>query len=265
VTETDNRLLVHLQMLDSFKALEDVIKTECGNGPVYYLPNYGNWGDGLIRHGTLKFFSDINLEFREMTTINKDWILPVLRGGTAIYGGGGSWCKYWDRGQFYTQRLQKRFNVIVLPSTYESNYSIRKTTFFRRDEYESKIRMPDSFFCHDMAFYIARDFVNRKGEGNGAGYFFRTDGESALGGQLPASNRDLSLEGHQRSDTAQFFSVINSFSIIHTDRLHVSIAACLLGKETHIYAGSYFKNQAVYLSSMKNHFENVHFHENIDG
>lgn len=248
-------------MSGRFELLEKEIKRVCGKGPVYYLPNYGNWGDGLIRHGTLKFFNHINLKFEEKTTIYKDWILPALRGGTAIYGGGGSWCKFWNRGEFYVQRLRKRFKVIVLPSTYDANYSIPNTLFFRRDRFESKENMPQSLFCHDMAFFIGSDFVDHHGAGNGIGNFFRTDAESSATRPLPASNVDISLDGHQRTDAAGFFSAINSYSVIHTDRLHVSIAGCLLGKEVHLYGGAYFKNRAVYLSSMRGFFENIHFHE----
>ncbi|MFC1694671.1 hypothetical protein ACFL1C_00880 [Pseudomonadota bacterium] len=251
-------------MIDRFEFLEEQIKDSCGKGPVYYLPNYGNWGDGLIRHGTLKFLSDINLKYEEKTTINKDWILPVLKGGTAIYGGGGSWCRFWNRGPFYVKRLRRRFKVIVLPSTYEKKNVIPGTLFFRRDRFESKRYMPDSLFCHDMAFYIGKDFLDASTAGSGVGYFFRTDAESASANSLPESNRDLSIEGHQRTNVGGFFSAINGFSVVHTDRLHIAIAACLLEKEVHLYAGSYFKNRAVYMSSMKDHFDNVYFHDRLD-
>jgi exopolysaccharide biosynthesis predicted pyruvyltransferase EpsI len=47
-----------------------------------------------------------------------------------------------------------------------------------------------------------------------------------------------------------------------TDRLHVAIASSLMGKEVHLYAGSYFKNKEVFLSTLKEYFPNVLFHDN---
>ena len=251
-------------MKDKFSILEETIKAECSRGPVYYLANRGNWGDGLIRYGTYKFFQDINLNYKELKSIKKtERLLTYLKGGTVIYGGGGAWCKLWNHSEIIVRKLKKRFKVIVLPSTYELNYSIPNTLFFCRDMFESKQNMPNATFCHDMAFYIGKQ-NSPKGNGNGKGYFFRTDKESANKIRIPSGNNDISLKGNHFSEITTFFEEINRFSVIYTDRLHVAIAACLLEKEVHLYAGSYFKNRAVYMSSMKDNFDNVYFHEEFD-
>jgi len=250
-------------MQEKFGLLEETLKAKCGRGPLYYFPNPGNWGDGLIRHGTLKFFNDINLNYKELTSSKRDWLIPKLRGGTVIYGGGGGWCKTWNHAARLVTKIQRRFNVIVLPSTYELTYSIPNTLFFCRDMFESKQNMPNAIFCHDMSFYIGQQFL-RKDKGSGKGYFFRTDAESANKIKIPAGNNDISHKGKSRSEAAPFFDEINRFAVIYTDRLHVAIAACLLKKEIHLYPNSYFKNRAVYLSSMKDYFENVYFHEEFD-
>jgi hypothetical protein len=78
-------------MQKAFTILEKTLKAECSRGPVYYFSNPGNWGDGLIRYGTLKFFQDINLHYKELKSAKKkEWLLPFLRGGTVVYGGGGA-------------------------------------------------------------------------------------------------------------------------------------------------------------------------------
>jgi hypothetical protein len=41
----------------------------------------------------------------------------------------------------------------------------------------------------------------------------------------------------------------------------VAIAACLLGRELHLHPGGYFKNRAVFRSSIEGRFPNAHFHE----
>ena len=250
-------------MEDEFRTLEQTLKAVCGQGPVYYVPNRGNWGDGLIRHGTLKFLHDINLDYKEVTSRGRGWLLPIIRGGTVIYGGGGAWCELWTHSARWVKTIKLRFNVVVLPSTYELEYAIPEPILFCRDTFDSKQNVRDAIFCHDMAFYIGKEFLG-KSSGGGNGYFFRTDKESANRLEIPASNLDLSLRGNHLSDVRQFFEEINRFAVVYTDRLHVSIAACLLEKEVHLYPGSYFKNRAVYLSSMKDFFENVNFHENFE-
>jgi exopolysaccharide biosynthesis predicted pyruvyltransferase EpsI len=254
-------------MKDEYLVLENILKRECGSGPVFYLPNPGNWGDALIRHGTLKFFQDINLEYKEISkkdaAINKKhWHFPFKKRATLIYGGGGAWCKLWNGAPNLVNKLKLKFKVIVLPSTYESTYSFKNTIFFRRDDFESKTSMPDAHFCHDMAFYLANE-IKQSNHGSGEGFFFRTDKESSNRFKLTQQNNDLSSKGNHLKEVSSFFNEIDSFAQIHTDRLHISIAACLLGKEVHIYPGAYFKNRAVYLSSIKNHFNNAYYHENL--
>jgi exopolysaccharide biosynthesis predicted pyruvyltransferase EpsI len=59
--------------------------------------------------------------------------------------------------------------------------------------------------------------------------------------------------------SAQFLlRVIMRFSAVRTDRLHVAIAGALLGKRVELYAGSYYKNRAVYDFSLRR-FRNVRF------
>lgn len=259
-------------MQKSFKNLEKILKKKCRRSRVYYIPNSGNWGDGLIRYGTLKFFKKINLDFTEVSSVKElnrleseknhtSWFPFFQKKPVVIYGGGGGWCKLWNHSTKIVNELKDQYSVIVLPSTYESTYTIPNTIFFTRDKFESKQNMPQAIFCHDMAFFIGNEFSSK--QGGGTGYFFRTDEESASKINIPSENRDISLEKRHLTDIAPFFDAINHFSVIHTDRLHVSIAAALLKKEVHLYPGSYFKNKAVYLSSLQGHFKNVMFHEDF--
>ena len=62
-----------------------------------------------------------------------------------------------------------------------------------------------------------------------------------------------------------FFDYIAGNSVIHTDRLHIAIGSCLLGKEVHMYPGRYFKNRAIFDASITGYFENVHLHDVFTG
>lgn len=249
------------ELQTEYQNLEKVLKENIKEGPVYYVPNPGNWGDGLIREGTVKFFRDINLDYREIRPSKRNWsswILPAVKGGTVIYGGGGGWCNHFSKGAEYVNYLRKRFNTIVLPSSYQNTYSYPNTLFFCRDNKESKENMPEAIFCHDMALYLGKVKMEK---GTGTGYFFRWDKESSGKIKIPNENVDLSTVGNYMSEGITFFKELAKYAVIHTDRLHVAIASCLLGLEVHLYPGSYFKNNAVYRSSLEGNFENITFHQ----
>lgn len=243
-------------MKDDFDALAYKIKNLIGDDNLFYVANPGNWGDALIRQGTLKFLRDHNINYSELTLSKKNWLIPMFKGGTVLYGGGGGWCKHWNTSDS-VRTISKRFKTIVLPSTYEVAFDIKNTYFFRRDEFESRINMPKSIFCHDMAFYLGEIPFTK---GRGVGNFFRTDKESSNKFTIPESNLDISRVGNHFSEGITFFKEIGKYSVIHTDRLHVSIAASLMKKEVHLYPNSYFKNEAVFKSSLAPYFNNVFFH-----
>jgi exopolysaccharide biosynthesis predicted pyruvyltransferase EpsI len=257
-------------MNERFDYLEEIIKRECCGRKVIYMPNQGNWGDSLIRHGTLKFFRDIGLEFQQISQNQLDETVKrskrnffrLFRHQIFIYGGGGAWCRLWDHSKDYVIKSSKQYRVIVLPSSYENSYSIPNTLFFRRDRFESKLSMPESLFCHDMAFYIGKEFYDAN-KGKGKGYFLRTDMESSGQLSIPSTNDDLSSKGNHLTPVGDFFGAINEYAEIYTDRLHIAIAGCLLEKKVNLYLGSYFKNRAVYLSSMKKNFGNIYFHKHF--
>ena len=181
------------EMRSQFDLLAENIRAECGRGAIYYFPNPGNWGDALIRYGTLKFFEDYNLSYREIKTgfnpsdmqrSKKEWVHRFVENGTVIYGGGGGWCQIFNHAEGHVKAHQVRlkyggfqlqFKTIVMPSTYEKKYSIPDTIFFRRDVFESQQHMPDAIFCHDLAFYAAPPQSLTLESGRGAGYFFRND------------------------------------------------------------------------------------------
>ena len=247
-------------MEERYDILRETILSQSKGKDVVYLPNKGNWGDALIRQGTLKFLADAGIDFREVKKVNAETIPRLGEGKLILLGGGGSWCFLWDHAMEILGALSERHTVIVFPSTYELQPRFENTTYFSRDRFESMENVPGSIFCHDMAFYLGRNFCPAK-PGKGKGFFFRTDAESAGRIEIPKSNRDISPKGKERTGIRGFFRAVNRFETIFTDRLHVSIAGCLLGKEVHLYPGSYFKNRAVYRSSMERRFERAHFHE----
>jgi exopolysaccharide biosynthesis predicted pyruvyltransferase EpsI len=249
-----------------FQYLAETIHATCGRGVVYYYCDEGNWGDALIRQGTKKFFRDIGQQYFEINIHEGpvfrlvNYYLPLLVKGTLILGGGGGWSNAWNKAIRVMKNIASSYRkAIVLPSTFEIRVDFPGTIFFSRDKFESMQRYPEATFCHDMAFYLGMQTGEK---GNGTGYFYRTDREASGSITIPPDNDDISLKGTHLSPITPFFDAISRYRIIHTDRLHVAIAACLLGKELHFYPGAYFKNKAVFRSSIEGRYENVHFHDN---
>lgn len=271
---------------------------------IYYFANPGNWGDALIRAGTLAFFHDFSIRYQEIHTLEKpQWIVPFLRGGLVVYGGGGGWCRQWSHASRIVSRLQHRFTTIVLPSSYDGYFNHKNVFYYRRDQYESQSYMPHSHFCHDMAFYLLlahsktplHEYRALHPQTDSAhtsistskktGYFLRTDLESRYTSAertkrmdflryirtdthsdthsdiCPDICPDISQQGTHIDSLLPFFAHLYPYQIIHTDRLHIGIAALLLGLEVHLYPSAYFKIPAVYQSSIKNVFDKAYMHK----
>ena len=257
-------------MRHRFDNLERTLRAEAQGKTIYYVANFGNWGDGLIRSGTLKFFAErgIGVIERPYEYLKKPYWLklpPWLRkvdkkNSVLVFGGGGAWCEFWDISDDIRQMAKYFSATIVLPSTLQVDCSDVPAIFFCRDDGPSQQANPDAIFCDDMAFCLgpataAQEPVNKEG------YFFRTDPESVTTGELPAHNRDVSEEADHMCGPEQFFAALEPYEVIQTDRLHVAIASALLGREVHFYPGGYFKNYSVFCASLKENFPNVRFHE----
>jgi exopolysaccharide biosynthesis predicted pyruvyltransferase EpsI len=93
---------------------------------------------------------------------------------------------------------------------------------------------------------------------------FRKDVESSHH-FLPPDNVDLAtLFGYGTNSeriafyvTYRILKTLNRYRTVRTDRLHVCIAAALLGKTVEFFPNNYFKCEAIYQYSMKDKFPNV--------
>lgn len=247
-------------MEKSFDKLSKIILKEWNWKTIYYLANPWNFGDWLIREWTLKFFNDYNIKYKEISsTLFRLKYFFIKKNSLFIYWWGWWWCKNWNHALYFVKMISKKCKTIVLPSTFENNYEdITNTIFFRRDKYNSRINMPNSIFCHDMAFYLWKiESTIKKRKKNG--YFYRTDKESANKIKIPKNNLDISLLWSEKNNINIFINEIDKYNIIYTDRLHVWIAWILLWKEVHLYWWNYFKINDIYKSSIKPNFKNIFF------
>ena len=189
------------------------------------------------------------------------------------------------------QILQRCAKLIILPHTIRGNEDLLKlmddrVTIFCRDP-ESYIHVErhavtkNVHLDHDMALHLdveqfydeAKRYTDVPGlferllakEGHSfpaddvstTRHFFRTDGEK-LPGRLVDTNLDISITFQlgtwpENSYKAVwcFFEAIRRSGLVLTDRLHVGIAASLLGRKCKFFDNNYGKNQTIYLHSVR--------------
>lgn len=253
-----------------FLRLAEVIRKEARGETVNLLINPGNWGDALIRFGTERFLESYNIPYRHLyldgsVRSRVGLYASGLRGGVLLCTGSGSWCGHYN----YLFRSLKTINqrwrfrsMIVLPSTYEQCYELPKTTFFRRDNTGSALAMPNAEFCHDLAFFIGA--LETQPPTLERAHCFRSDVESTGEHIIPSDNVDISAQGSESDDVYAFFAYLSRYREVYTDRLHVAIGASLLGRSVHLYPGRYFKNKAIFTSSLAPFFSNVQWHERFE-
>ena len=237
--------------------------------PFIYIPNNGNWGDSLIRAGTLQFLN-VN-RFKAQILLRKQLKHAIGQGydfssHVLLLGGGGSWCHNGSRAREFVSEVAAYFSsVVILPTTYElpSLQEHKHIIYFSRDKFESMTNIPGSIFCHDMAFYLSEPFptFSFKVAQEGRRDYFRSDREQHLQSQYGLGNKDISAEGNYLTPISPFLKAVRAASHVSTDRLHVAIAACLLGIPCDLYPGNYFKNKAIYLSSIDGHYPTTRIFE----
>ena len=109
------------------------------------------------------------------------------------------------------------------------------------------------YLDHDTAFHL--DYEPYIKPSTGSINAFRVDKESSKI-EIPENNIDISSGFHYQ--WKELLEEIAKYSVINTNRAHVSIAAAKMGKITNIYPSNYFKQEEIYRHSLID-FENVEF------
>jgi exopolysaccharide biosynthesis predicted pyruvyltransferase EpsI len=260
-------------LAEPFDLLARTLAERSRGRQVVFIQNAGNFGDGLIRYGTLRFFEDIGLVYHDLDIARRKhrlaiWSLAaldrLLDNHLFIYSGSGAWGDKTGIGHRFVHRLQRvTTNVLVLPTTFEYFGLKPQVTAFARDRFESAKIAPAALFCHDMAFYLAlldpdRVLPARTPPQKRLGVMFRQDNERRSDRFLSlAENYDLSDAGHHKSDPQAFLRHIDQFEEVATDRLHVAIGAAILGKRVALVTNNYFKIRAIFDTSLKGRFPKV--------
>jgi exopolysaccharide biosynthesis predicted pyruvyltransferase EpsI len=220
--------------------------------PIYLLTEMqGNVGDQLIWAGTERMLSMSGLTFNRLTVQQlKEKIHKAP--GTLVVPGSGAFVARWHEWLpdliIFASPLFDR--IVILPSQYDPNVPIVRKALqlenvypFARDAHSySKIKIfGKASLSLDPALW-AIDFVSTKGDKKEWDInstqaktilALRTDKGSMLAvhGLQPAiHNNDISLTC---IDLVEFLNMIRQSQIVVTDRLHVVVAAIMLGNQVH--------------------------------
>lgn len=260
----------NLRDAEEFRLLATTIMDLDSYGRVYLVPSPGNWGDALINVGTSQFLEHIGCNFEQRTRaelLSELSLLPQHASLEAlvIVGGGGGWCDTWSSTREFVGSIAPRVaKVVVLPTTYALNrdpsISDKNVVYFSRDTQLSNSHLPQSQFCHDMAFFLEIDTPERPNSLPRL-VALRVDREKAPEAKGFEFSVDISLLGNASSSVQPLFQIVNQFDAIVSDRLHVAIAGCLLGKEVTVLPGNYGKSRQVFDSSISGNFPKARFSE----
>lgn len=254
-------------LLPAFDELARVIRERSAGRQIIFLPNPGNFGDGLIRYGAKRFLYDYRIPHTEIHLGKgsaRYFLAPYLARRNRylfIYSGGSAWGhNYRHAGDICAFISYFTDNLVVLPSTFYHSAPKVRGTLFRRDEFESEEACPRSLFCHDMALYLmAKGLKYDFGPPEIAvGYAYRRDRESSHRFEKAEDNIDISALGNHMSNGDDFLREIARYETIVTDRLHIGIGAAILGRRVKLYSGNDYKIRAIYHTSLT-HIPNIEF------
>lgn len=257
----------HQRQSPQFAKLAEVIHSQSDMETVDFCPSPGNWGDALISLGTRQFLDAHHIPYRQVL---RQVVLeenPAIKNRVLLVGGGGGWCSVWSStAPFVAEASELYDHVIVLPSTFEPDHVARvsdchNVTLVSRDS-TVPVGSGENFSCHDMAFFIDQDEAfnplidNPRFSRINA---FRHDKESGLHEyQRPNNNYDLSLLGNSFDRPHEMFVLLSRFANVSTDRLHIAIAACLMGINVKLYPSKLNKIPSVHLHSMRSVYPHCH-------
>lgn len=269
----DNQHSQYMQINYHYQSVESYLKKISSSEELFFVANPGNAGDAAIALGTYHLFDKLGIapwpfDFND---------LPYVENKTIIFGGGGNLIegKYTEMHDAIIKYLSLNNKCILLPHTifgYEdivTKANTKNLVIFCRDKISyklcaiaNKFNTRNIFLDNDMAFSISKEFLKPFIERKGYGIFngFRTDAESSHSIPIPIDNKDISLSWNgaywhdrelARVVVESLLMYLSRFKIVKTDRLHIAILSYLIGKFVYLYPNSYFKNRAVYETSLK--------------
>ncbi|MEO6752253.1 MAG: polysaccharide pyruvyl transferase family protein, partial [Chthoniobacteraceae bacterium] len=162
-----------------------------------------------------------------------------------FYGGGGNMGPLYPGTRL--TRLEARgvasahgLPLIVLPQSWTGPEELEADQFFARENRSLEF-CPRAVLAPDLGLaYVPA--IQLDEPQHDVGWFMRADCERAQ----PGVAKNCGDPAVLAATAEDYVRMASCYRVIHTDRLHFAIAAMIAGRDTHLYANSYFKNEAMY-------------------
>ena len=262
---------------------------------VAYFPNPGNAGDSLIASATYQLLDRYGLRYDVLHTPQE---AGALRGRVVILGGGGNLVPLYHGMATIAERLLSGgHTVILLPHSVRGNEQLlarlpASWTLFCREIQSWRHVQRHAPSCnvrlgHDIGLYLDADMLGDSVDPDAAEQQFRSVLASgakltpeAITGKavscmrhgaertsVPAGpNYDVSVvfatgvaPGPAEIGAWMMLEFARRASQVTTNRLHIGVAAALVGTHVVLHDNSYGKVSGVYLNSMRGRFPHVTF------
>jgi hypothetical protein len=202
---------------DLFGPLLDLIKDISPHFD--YMPNVGNWGDAMISAGAEILFAKRQFVY---TKVDKP-----REGKLLVYGGGGSWCHYFNHGKVSCMNASKSYeNIVVLPSSYDREMEVPSNiTLTARDN--ASLEKVDSPLpaIPDLAFALPQLTTQKLFSNLNA---WRTNKDRHPDRpEIPSDNIDISKCASHKRTVEPLLHFVGQFEEVDTDRMHIGIAAAI--------------------------------------
>jgi len=195
----------------------------------------GNVGDLLIRHGAAQLFIAFGIH------VTGD----AQCADAVFYGGGGNMGPLYPGTRL--TRLEARVvattrgvPLIVLPQSWTGPEDFDAEQLFAR-EHRSLEYCPRAVLAPDLGLAYA-PAIELPEPQHDIGWFMRDDCER----HQPTVTRNCGDPAVLAATAEDYVRMASCYRVVHTDRLHFAIAAMIAGRDAHLYANSYFKNEAMY-------------------
>lgn len=261
---------------------------------VAYFPNPGNAGDSMIAAATYQLFEHYGLHY---DVIHTPQDAGALRARTVILGGGGNLVPLYHGMASIAERLIPGGNtVILLPHSVRGNEQLLARmpatwTLFCREiqswRHVQRHSPGNVRLGHDIGLYLDADLLRDRVDVGTVEEQFRSmlasgtklTPEALVGTPMSCMRHGAertSVPAGQNYDVSVVFATgvaprsaepgawmmlefARRASHVTTNRLHVGVAAALVGTPVVLHDNSYGKVSGVFLNSMRGRFPHVSF------
>lgn len=261
--------------LDNITDVKSLCKFYSGKKVFVYILG-GNKGDGVIYKGGREIFNKYNVNYTEI--YNLGYIKEPSDATLFVYGSGG-FCSFFSDAVDLLDNLVIFKEVFILPSTFDctvhkihnfiaelpDNVVVFCRELTSYDQVKNVIKNKNNVkLDHDLAFHIDISCLDNSDKNTlDLLIAVRKDVESLKNWSIKDFSNDISNGTFFEAD--KFIEEINRYKTVVTDRAHVAIVGCLLGKKVFILPDGYHKVRSIYEYSLKGRYDAQFYKDNNNG